>query len=47
MKCNELVNIDSKIGKELQILVDHYSRTHIRNEVKPTPKDEIDFDKYI
>ena len=46
-RCVELVNIDSKFGIELQVLVDHYSATHLRIKTKPKPNDQIDLDKYI
>jgi hypothetical protein len=41
-RCVELVNIDSKFGIELQVLVDHYSATHLRIKTKPKPNDQID-----
>lgn len=46
--CYELVNnSDCKFGRELTVLVDHYSETHLRNREKPSLNDAIDLDKYI
>lgn len=46
-KCVEQVNMDSLFGRELQILVDHYSVTHLRIKTKPSINDAIDFEKYL
>lgn len=47
MKCQELVDMDSKFGRELQFINDHYVKTHLRITGKPKDKDKITLDFYI
>ena len=47
MKCQELVDMDSKFGRELQFLNDHYVKTHLRITGKPKDKDKITLDFFI
>ena len=43
----ELVNPDCSLGKEIQILLVHYERTHLRVKTFVKAADAIDFEKYI
>jgi hypothetical protein len=38
--------MDAKFGKEVQILIEFYSATHLRIKGKPNSNDAIDSDKF-
>lgn len=46
-KCVEMINMDTRFGKELQAILDYYSSTHLRPRVKAKITDQIDFEKYL
>lgn len=45
-RVKEQINIDSKFGQEVSILIRHYMETHIHTRTKPKFSDTIDLDKY-
>jgi len=47
MKCEEMIDMDGKFGREIKILLDHYVKTHLRIAGKPKETDRINLDSYI
>lgn len=47
LKCYEFIDIDSKFGEEIQLLDQHYIKTHLKIRGKPNSKEQINFDMYI
>lgn len=38
-KCAEQLNIDAQFGREVQMLMDHYTKTHLKIKTKPKTQD--------
>ena len=43
----ETLQMDSQFGREVQMLMDHYTQTQLRTRGKPKSSDQIDIEKYI
>ena len=35
MKCQEMIDMDGKMGQEIKVLLDHYVKTHLRITGRP------------
>lgn len=47
LNTQDCIDISSEYGQELQLLIDHYVKTHLKIRTRINPKDFLDIDNFI